>query len=763
MSSSSLVLNSIEESGRNITLDEFRTSISSPHVGTPGEGMDISIHFSMEPVVKTTPAHVYALSDGEGSITERHFPSSPLSTSSSHVKRVSKTLVALSKCILVNGNNNNVSSPSSPTKKEQLNGSFYADNDCVIVVPPGSVAESFNSLSPRAPELSPILSSSGNIDAKLVIDRLTEMIKNNEMPSTRKVTPQTYSCPSSPKSPCSDSCSTFSQDDDCDGTLIGPSVIQCITNEMLWPQHSFCSLCHLAAKYNSVEVLGWLKDCCCDEECTGSHSTTEMVVEHTVPTPVDASAVQSVSPYSINDCQSPLSGKPTPTNDTFSTNSVISNTTSYMSGHFHNNDHQHNSSSSPSHQAHHSNSCLNRQRELWSIVDNQSSSPLMYAVHSGSHDASVFLCSQPTVQNQLNFTRDKFGNLPIVLALKKRDFELCDILQLFGAKIDTIGGVQLGESLLHSALRERDVTTAEYLIRKNPKIILKKNQRDEIPLFRCLTDNRPTSVNKLITISLPGDSQKSPSLRSNRVSIRETHKVGEHSLALSQFLQKSTEWIDIELIEKSISSKNSFGRNLLLEAVAINDVDSTKVICEFISQNYSSFETQSNSKRVKSYEDIILDTDKIYFMNIIQTAVSSSLQVIQNRREEFLYVFAGLKWLIDWLDSMFNQPFSTISLHGMLAFKDSRGLTAFDMASKDKESCAFSTIMSQFLVETESRWKPTKAQHQSMVLTKRRSSISLSAKSTSSTPNSPSSPSSGGLFSKLKSKFHKHTSSRQLK
>lgn len=551
-------------------------------------------------------------------------------------RRVSKTLVSLSKCLLGDSNALKVGShiaERSPSPCFETGSSSFTDHS--FALPP----DLFEAVTPRSPNspfqvatytsfenvsTSPLLSSSGNIDGKDLIDRLTQMIKNNELKTKSSNPPISFSCdygsrPSSPtyfeesRSPSSPSphnkcynsptpslhsCDSFASmnAETVPEELFGPHVVECVLNEMLWPQYSFCTLCHLAARFNSVEVLGWLKDCCCDENCqTGSseHRTAPTFESQASPS-ISISTTNSPT-MNDNDVRIQIISSspprlslavnidshsiPTEFHDIVTCNSAkasFSSQTSLISDEtntltcstihpFTSIQYQEDQTSLTNVHTH-SQDCISRQKSLWTTLDSMSASPLLYAVQYGAHEACVFLCSQPAVQSQINFTRDRFGNLPIVLALKKKDFELCDLLQLFGAKFDVIGSVSLGESLLHTALREHDIVTSEYLAKKNPKIILKKNQRDEVALFKALHDFRPTGTNKQMTVSVPGNPNSPPkntNVKSNKI-VRDSNTLGSHAATLKEFLEKAPEWFGNDLLEKAVTCKNSFGRNILL-------------------------------------------------------------------------------------------------------------------------------------------------------------------------------------------------------
>ncbi|KAG2377945.1 hypothetical protein C9374_008567 [Naegleria lovaniensis] len=796
----------------------------------------------------TTPLF---LSTSHLSKTSSQIASSPMSLSMSGngngpYRRVSKTLVSLSKCLL--GDNSlkvgsHIAERSSAPCFETGSSTF---TDCSL--PP----DLYEAVTPRTPNsssqtttnsntlenasTSPLLSSSGNIDGKELIDRLTQMIKNNELKTKSSNPPISFSCdycsnpsspthsernsrPSSPshQSKCQNSPthSLHSYDsfgsnngkltrnnETCPEEFFGPHVVECVLNEMLWPQYSFCTLCHLAARFNSVEVLSWLKDCCCDENCrtdVTDHPTTpnfeaspntSISTTHSPTTNHNDVRIQidSASPPRLSLAVNiDMNSMTIPTTTEFhdaitcaSAKASFSSQTSLLSDEINSftcsTSHPQVSIQFPAEQdqtSHtlHSHDCINRQKNLWTTLDSISASPLLYAVQYGAHEACVFLCSQPAVQSQINFTRDRFGNLPIVLALKKKDFVLCDLLQLFGAKFDMIGSVALGESLLHTALRELDIVTSEYLVKKNPKIILKKNQRDEIALFRALRDFRPTGINKQMTVSIPGNPNSPPKKTLVKTNIvRDSNTLGNHAVTLREFLEKGPEWLGEDLLEKAITCKNSFGRNILLESVAINDIDSTKVLCGYISRKLDTCVGRTK----KQFEEMVFDPEKINTMNIIQLAIQSSLQVSTHRSEETFFVFNGFCWLLDWLRKTFSVS-CPHSLAQLLSSRDSKGRTAIEIAAKESETNSSFKMFHQLLFETESTWKslvPATAKLENSPSIKINSPSKKGGSASSGNMTLSPSPSSssnnhssnhGGFFSKLKSKLQRHTSPRNIK
>ncbi|KAF0973391.1 hypothetical protein FDP41_008095 [Naegleria fowleri] len=221
---------------------------------------------------------------------------------------------------------------------------------------------------------------------------------------------------------------------------------------------------------------------------------------------------------------------------------------------------------------------------LWSLKDSNGLEPLFYAVNSSSKDCVAFLCSKSSVrEEQLNLRRDGFGNLPIIASFKKGDYDMCDLLQLFGAKIDLCGGLAFGmglqETLMHYAMRKRDIKAVRYLACHSSKAILKKNHRDETPLFQCLNDKRGmyTSSEEEVTTTNFGGKGGCDGCAVT---------IPNHVFFLSTILDEGKTLFGEEQFHKALLSKNSFGRNLLMESIVMNDFEVTRMICSFLLSHY---------------------------------------------------------------------------------------------------------------------------------------------------------------------------------
>ncbi|EFC41091.1 hypothetical protein NAEGRDRAFT_58906 [Naegleria gruberi] len=253
--------------------------------------------------------------------------------------------------------------------------------------------------------------------------------------------------------------------------------------------------------------------------------------------------------------------------------------------------------------------------QLLLATDNHDATPIFYACQSGAQDACVYLCSFKCVQDQLNTQHDKYGYLPLYIALKRKDYDLCDLLQLFGAKVDVLVGNS--ETLLHYAVREKDIQMVEYLAKIKPNLLLRKNQREENPLFSLLSDSRggrrrkkrtdtisdlefADSTDKFMLGSLVSDNE---SYLNGSVSSGGSFSVGslgnsnyssqqnvnanneiveEEKMFFATFLFKGTLIFGVDTFEKSFLQKNSFGRNIIMECVVLNDMKAFSTLSQFL-------------------------------------------------------------------------------------------------------------------------------------------------------------------------------------
>jgi len=425
--------------------------------------------------------------------------------------------------------------------------------------------------------------------------------------------------------------------------FIGPHVIDFVS-ELTFSEYNNCSLVHLAARYNHIEILYWLTECCCDEGCIKSPKG------NTPPTP-------------------------------------------------------------PSENISHSKRCMSRQKKLWFMQDGQGLTPLFYCVAPSAdvehaHDSCVFLCSQPDVQErQINYSPDQHGNLPIVIALRRGDFALCDILQLFGAKLDvTVGVGVLGESLLHGALRDQNMDMTEYLCKHLTRLVLKRNQKEENALFACLRDfrsgNTPSSNSSSNLLELSVVRRKENCNTEKRRSSTEslpTRKGSKHCQFLKEILTKGTTLFGVETFEKALSMKNSFGNNLLMQAVVYNDVDSFKTICRFLFEYCN--KSVNRAEKAKLLSLIAFDRNKDG-KNILHLSIEFCTRLMNKNAEEFIAWFNGFEWLFVWLEQNF------LCHNGELTTGQSQSLYSFMIQKDNTSKSVVDLVNSQDL--TRSEWKYVK-------------------------------------------------------
>ena len=427
--------------------------------------------------------------------------------------------------------------------------------------------------------------------------------------------------------------------------IVGPHVADFVC-DLTYPNFQNASVVHLAAKYNHVDILQWLLECCCDHDCS----------------------------------------KDSPTGET----------------------------------AEHSKKCKQRQAKLWVLQDKQEMTPLFYGVGGNdlgekAHDACVFLCSQPSVQEkQLNFIPDQYGNLPIVLALKRKDYELCDMLQLFGAKLDiTVGVGILGESLLHGAFRDCNMDMSQYICKYMPRLLLKKNQREEHALFACLRDYRTINTHSSNSSSNLLDLTEKKTRVERRMSnlvVINKNTSGKYYLFLKDILSNGTTLFGTELFEKALLMKNSFGYNVLMQAVCFNDVDCVKTICKFLFEY-----TLKNPDKFKFVSSMVFDRDK-EGKTIFHISMDFAVRMMSKKPDDFLPWLNGFEWLMTWLEQNFLcHPGNDIvvktplTLYNFLSIKDNSGKTAFDIISTmDFTRSEWATIK-DCLTQATDKWQKEKS------------------------------------------------------
>ncbi|KAG2379147.1 hypothetical protein C9374_007785 [Naegleria lovaniensis] len=505
--------------------------------------------------------------------------------------------------------------------------------------------------------------------------------------------------------------------------LTGPQVVEYVTNHLTFPQCHNCSLVHLAARYNKVDILNLLQSCCCDQTCSSPNTSNSLL-----------SSFQNSSQESFD---------------------------------------------AANHHHHHSKECLHRQEHLWSLHDSNNSTPLFYAclasktselsnvspsvepsfmdpaqsnyspgmynadVANADHECVVFLLSQQAVkEKQLNYHLDSHGNLPIVIALRRKDYVLSDLLILFGAKLSvTVGlGIGVSESLLHFAMRERDLKLVRYIGTQCQKTILKRNQRDENALFACLRDFRSNQHNS-----------------SGRVN----SNLSMHAEFLKQVLTSGPSIFGNDNFHKALLTKNSFGRNLLHESIVLNDLECMKAICHYLvvsnqqapsnsstpisHMSPSEFSDSSLSVNTNSSSSLQSLSPKLgttfkgrsprpnqSSMTLLEAMTfdmdkqgntilhSMTLAVINNTSstlDDFMWLFDGLRWILSWMENTFkpslfdsplisHPPISNFALN----VRNHDHLTITDMvhlarkSHNEKTDWALS-VLSEKLRETFKKWK----------------------------------------------------------
>ncbi|KAG2378427.1 hypothetical protein C9374_008066 [Naegleria lovaniensis] len=502
-----------------------------------------------------------------------------------------------------------------------------------------------------------------------------------------------------------------SMNDDELESITVPDVVDYLTRDLRYSSKlQKCSLIHLAARNNRVELLQWMKRCCCDKKCVLKP------IPKVSMTCSDKKELPSSSP--MFECSfNPFKRL----SRNFGRNFNIA------TQHVEHDDHQN---------SQHSKSCLARQHQLWSVQDQNLATPLFYTCYDySSVEAAAFLLSQPTVAKQLNHHHDDHGNLPITIGFRNKNFKLCDLLVLFGARIDVTSGL-LGESLLHRVCRDGDIDSVKYLAQHSSKIILKRNQRDECALFACITDLRTKAPSSSPTGLFLSVNQADSPLSARKGSI----VVSENSCnLLHNILINGVDLFGKDIFEKAVQMKNSFGQNLLMKSIVYNDLEAMKVICLDISNYCQSFaakelnlsmdsnsssgsnvdmntslststedssrkrshtspklrihsRTKSQDKKALSLQNIlksiVFDSDKKGKTIMIQI-VELGITIYQdNTQEEAEAWFDGFQWLLMWLFQNFSLTLNNktngiwtpdCGLSGFFEARDNQGISAYSL------------------------------------------------------------------------------------
>ncbi|KAG2378871.1 hypothetical protein C9374_008019 [Naegleria lovaniensis] len=334
----------------------------------------------------------------------------------------------------------------------------------------------------------------------------------------------------------------------------------------------------------------------------------------------------------------------------------------------------------------HSVDCQRKTNVLLSSVDKQNATPLFYGIQAASPNICTYLCSFKVVQDQLNMHADRYGFLPIHIALKRKDFDMCDTLQLFGAKLETtVGmGVGLGESVLHVAVRDKSIETVEYLAKTKPGILLKKNQQEENALFACLTDFRGMRTKKLVTSFL------------------------------STLLPTGSSLFGSDAFERAILQKNAHGRNILMESIAKNDMSSLYAILEYL-------QNEKNSTKNRLIPILLNEVDsqqKNILHLCVQSVFSTGMAFDPDTDEASLDWMNALYWIYDFIENCGVVKVSKMS--ALFLAKDKYGDTPkesckqfYDSTNNDlQEPLIISESIGESVDETQNFWTAGKKRKQ---------------------------------------------------
>jgi len=131
------------------------------------------------------------------------------------------------------------------------------------------------------------------------------------------------------------------------------------------------------------------------------------------------------------------------------------------------------------------------------IEDDIQSTPLFHAVTAGAVDAATFLCSFTNII-KIN-TKDTFDYSPLWYALNRKDFEMADMMLMFGA--DMFFKIHGGESYLHRACENNDLELTKYILMGSSNgseeqktkiledrqaLLLRSDQKHQNPIFNAI-------------------------------------------------------------------------------------------------------------------------------------------------------------------------------------------------------------------------------------------------------------------------------------
>lgn len=326
----------------------------------------------------------------------------------------------------------------------------------------------------------------------------------------------------------------------------------------------------------------------------------------------------------------------------------------------------------------HSESCKQRSWALWTCPDVNGVTPLCYACSGcssgSSHDSCVFLLMQLQQQDENNsfiHQLDRFGNGALVSAFKKKDFALCDLLMLFGASVEGNHG-PFAESLLHSAVKEFEISKVEYIAKHAPKLLLKKNQREDTPLFCFLKDYRSTQARSATITS--GDYHKQ-GLSPVRNMVNKTAPKEQRSMFINQLLIGGCEMFGKELFEKALIAKNQHGRNILSDAVVFGDNTAIKAILQYLTLLFD-----NESLEVKKLVENIAFARDRNGKNILHLTVEFATKRMNKfNREDCQSWLESLCFLLTWLEDFMTQyKKSPPECERLFCEKDLTGVTAYE-------------------------------------------------------------------------------------
>lgn len=120
--------------------------------------------------------------------------------------------------------------------------------------------------------------------------------------------------------------------------------------------------------------------------------------------------------------------------------------------------------------------------------DNKQFNPLYYAARNGKISIAELLANQDRYVNE----KDKEGNTPLMIAVKWGQLDICKILVNHQKRneLDLKASNYEGSTVLHLAVENDHRDIAEFLLKKEPSLLIIKNKKEETPLEIALNNEQ---------------------------------------------------------------------------------------------------------------------------------------------------------------------------------------------------------------------------------------------------------------------------------